>query len=123
MSYYGKLVDMPLETRTKDQIPILIKGIRGETDIKRRSKVIKRTIDAIDFCYEDIDGSYSDYMHLCMDMAISLLIGCEGKLSKIDRCTVCGEALHWLARLDGILEAKETKNRDLTKGRVRSDEV
>ena len=119
MSYYGKLVDMPLETRTKDQIVVLIKGLRSETDIERRSKVIKRTIDAIDFCYEDKNDSYSDYMQLCLDMAVSLLMGCEGKLSKLDRCTVCSEALHWLARLDGILEAKETKNRDLMKGRVK----
>lgn len=112
MSYYGKLVDMPLETRTKDQIPVLIRGLRSETDIERRSKVIKRTIDAIDFCYEDKDESYSDYMRLCLDMAVSLMMGCEGKLSKLDRCVVCAESLKWLDRLDEIIAAKEAKKNE-----------
>lgn len=109
MSFYGKLVDMPLESRTKEHIRVLIRGVRGEADEEKRAKVVKRIIDAIDFCYEDKNDSYSDYMRLCLDMAVSLMMGCEGKLSKLDRCVVCAESLKWLDRLDEIILAKEMK--------------
>jgi len=112
MGYYSSLVDTPVEKIKKDDIAVLIRGLRGESTEAKRGRAIKKTIDAIDFYYEDKDGSYSDFMQLCMDMAISLLMGCEGNLSKLDRCTVCSEALKWLERLDEIIAAKDTFRRE-----------
>lgn len=109
MGYYSKIVDLPVEEIKKEHILPLFKVIREENDREKRVEVIKKTIDALDILYEDKDESYSPYQRLCFDMAVCLIMGCESRMSKQDRCVIYADSVRWLERLDGVIEAKNRK--------------
>lgn len=111
MGYYSKIVDLPVDEMKKEHIPLLVKVIRDENNCEIRKEVIAKTIDAVDILYEDKDESYSPYQKLCLDMVVCLLMGCEGRLHKLDRMVVCFDAARWLERLDAVIKAKEGKKK------------